>query len=168
MMLSKIGVEVGQENDHHLIGELELCLRSTETDMTLFFRELSSFDSQNPASFLTIIQEVSYVHETIFNLKKLQWKKWLNDYAQRLCEISENPILRKKRMNSINPKYVLRNYMAQLAIDAADKNDYSILIELFKLLEKPYDEQLGMEKWYSKRPDWAREKIGCSMLSCSS
>jgi uncharacterized protein YdiU (UPF0061 family) len=71
-------------------------------------------------------------------------------------------------MNSINPKYVLRNYMAQLAIDDADNGNYALIEEFYVLLQKPYDEQQQYQKWYAKRPDWAREKIGCSMLSCSS
>ncbi|GAA4040615.1 hypothetical protein GCM10022388_01420 [Flavobacterium chungnamense] len=71
-------------------------------------------------------------------------------------------------MDAINPKFVLRNYMAQLAIDAANKDDFSIIKELHELLKTPYQEQPNSEKWYTKRPDWAREKIGCSMLSCSS
>ena len=71
-------------------------------------------------------------------------------------------------MDSTNPKYVLRNYMAQLAIDAANNEDYSILEELYELLKNPYSEQTEQEKWYAKRPDWARDKIGCSRLSCSS
>ena len=58
--------------------------------------------------------------------------------------------------------------MAQLAIDAADKEDYSLIDELYTLLQNPYDEQPEMEKWFTKRPEWARVKIGCSMLSCSS
>ena len=70
--------------------------------------------------------------------------------------------------NTVNPKYVLRNYMAQLCIDEADKGDYSLLKELFEMLKKPYDEQLNLQKWFAKRPDWARDKVGCSMLSCSS
>ena len=71
-------------------------------------------------------------------------------------------------MNLVNPKYVLRNYMAQLAIEAADKGDYTVISELFNLLKKPYEEQAEFEKWFAKRPDWARHKVGCSMLSCSS
>ncbi|MFY7757415.1 MAG: hypothetical protein ACOVP9_03365, partial [Flavobacterium stagni] len=71
-------------------------------------------------------------------------------------------------MNRVNPKYVLRNYMAQLAIDAANQDDFSLIHELHELLKKPYDEQPEHEKWFAKRPDWARTKVGCSMLSCSS
>ena len=71
-------------------------------------------------------------------------------------------------MNLVNPKYVLRNYMAQMAIEAAEKEDFSVINELYVLLKNPYDEQLEHEKWFAKRPEWARNKIGCSMLSCSS
>jgi uncharacterized protein YdiU (UPF0061 family) len=72
-------------------------------------------------------------------------------------------------MNSINPKYVLRNWMVQLAIEKAENKDYELLNELFELIKLPYDEQFDFEsKWYQKRPDWAKNKVGCSMLSCSS
>jgi len=62
----------------------------------------------------------------------------------------------------------LRNYMAQMAIEAAENSDYSIIEELFQLLQNPYEEQHEFNKWYAKRPEWARNKIGCSQLSCSS
>ena len=68
-----------------------------------------------------------------------------------------------------NPKYVLRNWMSQLAIDAAEKGDYSVAMELYEMLKNPYNEQSEHEeKWFSKRPEWARNRVGCSMLSCSS
>jgi uncharacterized protein YdiU (UPF0061 family) len=71
-------------------------------------------------------------------------------------------------MNGVNPKYVLRNYMAQLAIDKATAGDVGLIDEFYQLLKRPYDEQPDSEKWFAKRPDWARNKVGCSMLSCSS
>ena len=72
-------------------------------------------------------------------------------------------------MRETNPKYVLRNWMAQLAIDAAEKGDFNVADELYDLLKLPYDEQPEYEeKWFQKRPEWAKNRVGCSMLSCSS
>ena len=72
-------------------------------------------------------------------------------------------------MKSSNPKYVFRNWMDQLAIEAAEKEDFSIAEEIHELLKRPYDEQPQFEeKWFQKRPEWAKNKVGCSMLSCSS
>lgn len=74
---------------------------------------------------------------------------------------------RKVGMDSVNPKYVLRNYMLQSAIDQAEVGDYSEVEKLLKLMERPYDDQPGMEKYARLPPAWAY-RPGVCMLSCSS
>ena len=136
--------------------------------MTLFFRNLNLFDEEKPGDFIPQIIKDSYLTEEGINKFKKEWSSWLHNYAERLSIQKNSKEERIQKMDNINPKYVLRNYMAQLAIDAADKGDYSVIDELYQLLKKPYEEQPEMQKWFSKRPDWANDKIGCSMLSCSS
>ena len=168
MMRSKLGLQIEDEKDQSLIQDLEDILHQTETDMTIFFRNLSNFKKENPSESLRVINDAFYkLDEVVGNIKK-RWDVWFKNYGDRLKKETLSNEERKDEMNAVNPKNVLRNYMAQLAIDDADKGDYKLINELFNLLKKPYDEQLEHEKWFAKRPEWARDKVGCSMLSCSS
>ncbi|SHN20528.1 Uncharacterized conserved protein YdiU, UPF0061 family [Flavobacterium pectinovorum] len=169
MFLSKLGVFTSTEADDKLITALETVLQLSETDMTIFFRNLSKIKKEDSIEDgIEKIQDAFYIREEISGDILESWKKWFSVYLERLNNETLSDEDRAQKMNTINPKYVLRNYMAQLAIDAADQEDYSLINELYLLLQKPYDEQSELEKWFAKRPDWARSKVGCSMLSCSS
>jgi uncharacterized protein YdiU (UPF0061 family) len=170
MMKSKIGLFKSDENDAALLGRLEDNLQLTETDMTLFFRNLNRISKDRPINedFLAPVMDAFYLPQDIKGDILESWRLWFTDYIHRLQKESIDDRQRAEKMNNVNPKYVLRNYMAQLAIDAADEGDYSLLDEFFELLKNPYAEQPEAEKWFAKRPEWARHKVGCSMLSCSS
>jgi uncharacterized protein YdiU (UPF0061 family) len=169
MMRNKLGFSLIQEEDVVLIESLTELLQLAETDMTIFFRNLSSVKKLDSAEVaFEKIKEAFYNEKDLTESALNNWYTWLGHYKIRINEETLTDAERKKQMDTVNPKYVLRNYMAQLCIDDADKGDYSLLKELFELLKKPYDEQPDNHKWFAKRPDWARDKVGCSMLSCSS
>ena len=169
MHKSKLGLEKSGTADRELFDKLEETLQLTETDMTLFFRKLSSLSkTSNPKEAMPLIHEAFYKPKELTKSVVQKWEAWFSSYLQRLKKETNTDSERKEKMNAVNPKYVLRNYMAQLAIEAAEKGDYSLIDELFVLLKNPYDEQPDAERWFAKRPEWARHKVGCSMLSCSS
>ncbi|WP_066221746.1 protein adenylyltransferase SelO [Formosa haliotis] len=168
MMRAKIGFEDTDVADLKLIQDLEDLLQVMETDMTIFFRRLSQFEKDHPEVGFQIIEDAFYNPKGLTDETTEAWNTWFQNYANRLQQEKSTDADRAKRMNALNPKYVLRNYMAQLAIDDAEQGDYGLVDELFQLLKNPYAEQPESEKWFAKRPEWARNKVGCSMLSCSS
>lgn len=169
MMKQKIGLFETNEDDAKLIEELEINLQLIETDMTIFFRNLA-----NVSVDLSIEENIELIKYAFYNEEFLaeeileKWLVWMNKYVERLSVEFISFEEKKQKMNLVNPKYVLRNYMAQLAIDEANEGKYELINDLHILLKNPYEEQPRNEKWFAKRPDWARHKVGCSMLSCSS
>ena len=168
MMKSKLGLATNDTNDSALIQDLEDLLHATETDMTLFFRLLSEFKKDNTLKGLEIIKSAFYSDKPLAPQLITLWNNWFNTYCIRLQTETDSDAERQLKMNTVNPKYIFRNYMAQLAINDANKGDYTLIDTFFKLLKNPYAEQPVFNKWFAKRPEWAKHKVGCSMLSCSS
>jgi serine/tyrosine/threonine adenylyltransferase len=172
MMAEKLGFTTFRAPSHaELISELLEVLRQVETDMTIFFRRLALLDTSPAASDAALLAPFAaayYRPETLNDTQRQRTLQWLRRYAGQARAEGEPQHERRTRMQSVNPKYVLRNYLAQLAIDRAEQNDYGLVNELLEVLRRPYDEQPDKETFAAKRPEWARQRPGCSMLSCSS
>lgn len=168
MMANKLGLSVWRAaEDESLVSELEKLLRQAEIDMTLFYRGLADFDADSSdQDFLAFLQAVAYL--PLDDERRQAAREWFVAYRQRLLVNDDTQEQRRSRMNRVNPLYVLRNYLAQQAIDKAEQGDTSLVSELMTVLRQPYLEQPNKQHFAAKRPDWARQRAGCSMLSCSS
>lgn len=160
------------QTDGKLVEDLYELLTVVETDMTIFFRILADYQLTVqkilPNKPTVFFNEAYYKPDKVSQEYEKKLQLWLSHYSNRLSEDTLDPVERKKQMNRTNPKYILRNYLAQLAIEKAENGDFSLVNDLLEVIRHPYDEQPAMEKYAVKRPEWARHKAGCSMLSCSS
>jgi uncharacterized protein YdiU (UPF0061 family) len=150
-LAQKLGVAaLDQPGDEQLVSDLFTLMSQEETDFTIFFRNLAALDLEAlaPAFYAKAPDGMA---------------GWMRRYAER----ADSPG-RVERMNKVNPKYVFRNYLAQLAIDALERGDASVMERLMNVLERPYDEQPEHDDLAARRPEWARDRAGCSALSCSS
>lgn len=174
MMAQKLGFKnFDEQTDDHILKELQSILQIVETDMTIFFRKLADFnvfdaEMTKTDQLLAPLLEAYYIETELSGENRNRIANWLRIYKFRGAQDGGTLEERRERMNGINPKYVLRNYLAQEAIELAEKGDYSRIHKLLEIMRKPYDEQSENEDFAKKRPDWARDKPGCSTLSCSS
>jgi serine/tyrosine/threonine adenylyltransferase len=161
---AKFGLDewrAGDDGDAPLIDAVFALMTQAEVDMTDCFRRLSTAQSVDD------LRDAFYV-DALFVEHRKAFDAWLRRYHARIASNRQSPEARIISMNAANPRYVLRNYLAQQAIDAAHAGDTSGISELLEVLRHPYDEKPRRAKFAEKRPDWARHKAGCSMLSCSS
>jgi len=172
MMAKKLGLDTLQASDGELFIELEQLLSLVETDMTIFYRQLAKVDmkliDENNTKWSHFFSNCYYQIEEVDDHYQQQLTQWMDKYLKRLVDQNVDDKQRLLAMNRINPKYVLRNYLAQQAITAAEQGDFSEIKKLQKILLTPYDEQTEYDQYANKRPEWARHQAGCSMLSCSS
>lgn len=162
---AKLGFAECRDEDVALMRTLHGLMQDAEADMTLFFRLLCDADFSAPK--LAPLSDAFYAPETL-EAMSYDFRDWLDRYGARLATDPLDPEDRRERMRATNPRFVLRNYLAQEAIDRAEQGDPSGISELLDVLKRPYDDQPGRETYAWRRPAWARTKPGCSMLSCSS
>jgi serine/tyrosine/threonine adenylyltransferase len=162
---AKLGLAECRDDDVELMKALHGLLADAEVDMTIFFRRLADIDFAAPS--LAVLDEAFY-DDARREQALPAFADWLERYAARLLTDPLPASERRERMRAANPRYVLRNYLAQQAIERAEQGDEAGIAELLDVMRRPYDDQPGREAFAAKRPDWARSKAGCSMLSCSS
>jgi len=154
LMRSKLGLRESREGDDALVRRLLGLLHADGLDYTLFFRRLGSFtrgESNAPLRDLFVDRK--------------GFDAWGRDYGARLAAESSLDEERRRRMDRVNPKYILRSYLAQSAVDrAVSGRDYSEIDRLLELLRDPFAEQPGMEAYAAPPPDWAEPVV----VSCSS
>lgn len=168
MMAQKLGLAtLTPTDDQQLLKELRQVLHSVEVDMTLFFRNLAHVPAdpqQDDATLLAPIRGALYEPELTAEQTQ-RFGGLLRELAGR-WQTEGRGAARVASMNAANPRYVLRNYLAQQAIERAEAGDFSEVSRLLDVLRRPYDDQPGDDD--ARMPDWARNRPGCSMLSCSS
>ena len=156
LMVAKLGIEKWQDSDSQLLGQLFALMEQQQADYTRVFRMLNqvSCSDQNNQACQALLAEFSDSGPMV---------KWLESYRPRLLADSMNESSRIQRQNNANPKYILRNYLAQSAIQSAYVGDYQEISQLTALLSKPFDEQVRYNAYANTAPDWSKElNISCS------
>ncbi len=173
MTAARLGWGVPQgEGDAELIRELIALLQRCETDYLILLRGLADVpvgEAADDASLLAPLAGSWYDSEAFTGEVRAAWLAWLRSWGARVRHGGVvDTVARRAVMNALNPRFVLRNYLAQEAIDQAEAGDVGGVHELLDVLRRPYDDQPDRERYAARRPEWARHKVGCSMLSCSS
>lgn len=155
LMSQKLGIKYVGLEDFNVIEPLLEMMEESQLDFTNLFRQMSQFKS-DPQELNSILRD-QFVNRDAFD-------SWADRYRARLEIDASTDAERKARMDKANPKYILRNYLAQTAITKAEKDrDYSEIDRLLKLLARPFDEQPEMESYAEPAPEWARHiEVSCS------
>ncbi len=171
MTVARLGWGAVQDDDGAPVDRLYVALAQIETDQVLFFRDLQRVPTAGGVTdeqLLAPLAHIWYSPGDLVGDVRATWLTWLRDWAARVRSAGLSNADRATQADALNPRFVLRNYIAQEVIDAATAGDAALLHEVMDVLRRPYDEQPGKERFSGKRPEWARTKVGCSMLSCSS
>ena len=152
LMSAKFGLFTNQTDDQTLIHQCLMMMAENRLDYAFFFRHLSCL---NDAKVQTLLRDLCVNRDSFNRFSEQLIQRW------SLEKVSQTE--RSERMNAVNPKYILRNHLAQQAIELAQKGDYSEVQYLHALLQKPFDEQPENESYADLPPDWAEQlEISCS------
>ena len=152
---AKLGLQTESADDGELIDDTFDLLQTNAVDYTRFFRRLGDF--------INSPDDANLVLQGMF-LDPNSFDEWAKEYKKRLTAEDSDDAKRRELMNRVNPKYILRNHLAQTAIEKAQKKDYTEIEMLLGVLQNPFDEQSEAEI-YSEPPPANLQRIE---VSCSS
>lgn len=151
LMRQKLGLSQNDKGDQVLLGGWLALLQNDKRDYTNSWRLLSNYDGSNDDSIIDHF------------INREAASKWLEKYKRRLLIEKDDSQTRLQKMKAVNPKYILRNYLAQQAIQAVETGDNAELETLFEILKQPFGEQPEFEKYAQTPPDWSKDlSISCS------
>ena len=154
LMRAKLGLGEPRDEDEELIRGFLSLLQGSHADYTIVLREVGGFLSGRD-----MVND--RLREHFVNRERFD--EWAARYAERLRAERSRDDERHQAMNRVNPKYVLRNYLAQVAIEKAQQKDFSEIDRLLALLRRPYTEQPGMEAYAAPPPNWGKHvSVSCS------
>ena len=157
---AKLGLCEFTHDDVDLLEDLFALMHQAEIDMSEFFRRLAEVDLERPS--IDVLQD-SFYRADLRQRHSADLARWLVRYAARLRHDPQSPEQRGARTRAVNPRYVLRNYLAQQAIDRAEQGDMQMVHDLLEALRRPFDEQPENQAYAAPPPDWAaRLEVSCS------
>lgn len=152
LMRRRLGFTRAEEGDEALVQRLLQLMQTSAVDYTLFFRRLGETAPE---------QAVAVLRDEFVDLAGFD--AWAAQYVERATREGADQDARRQRMHAVNPKYILRNYLAQRAIEAAEQGDFGEVRQLHAVLARPFDEQPGMERYAERPPEWGKHlEISCS------
>jgi uncharacterized protein YdiU (UPF0061 family) len=154
LLHAKLGLRTTEDADKGLFESMFRIMQESHVDFTLFFRRLGNLRVDEPA-----------MDEPLRDLfiDRPAFDAWAELYRRRLKQENSVDAERRAAMHGVNPKYVLRNYLAQIAIEKAQNKDFSEVAKLLAVLEKPFDDQPENDHYAALPPDWASElEVSCS------
>ena len=154
LMRAKSGLQEERAGDDELIRDLLGLLQGSHADYAILFRELGTFSSAEGATNEKLREHF---------LNRDRFDEWAVRYRDRLRSEYSRDDDRRTRMSRMNPKYVLRNYLAQIAIEKAQQKDFTEIDRLLTLLQDPYSDQAGMDGYAAPPPNWGKHlSVSCS------
>jgi uncharacterized protein YdiU (UPF0061 family) len=154
LLQAKLGLQTTEPEDSSLFDAMFSIMQASHVDFPQFFRKLGDLRIDDATADAPL--------RDLF-IDRAAFDTWAVQYRSRLKRENSQDAPRRLAMHRVNPKYVLRNYLAQVAIDKAQEKDFSEVQRLLQVLERPYDEQPENERYAALPPDWAAHlEVSCS------